>query len=381
MPTPHAPRYLDTADAVASFVAAIASAPEIALDTEGANFYRFVDRIYLLQLSTRDETAIIDPLAVGPIPSLGALLASPSVEVVIHDADGDLRLIEQDFGWRPTQLFDTRVAAQLLGLPPTGLAGLIERYLGVKLDKKHQRADWSMRPLPKDMLDYAAEDTAHLLALRDRLAEELVAALRWSWAVEEFAVIERAPRKREERPPAFLRFKEARRLYPRQLAILRELVAWREEVARAADRTLFRIAHDDLLVGIARAAPGSRHALSSVKGMTPFVLGRHAKALVDAVARGLAVEEGALPRFPGPPREAKEPDVARLVGLLKGARDVVAAKVGLDPSLLLPRERMEAVARRRPRTLEELAAVPGVRRWHVEVMGEALLVALSGLQG
>jgi ribonuclease D len=167
------PLYLDTADAVARFVHSIAGAPALALDTEGASFHRFVDRIYLLQLSTRDRSAIIDPLLAGPLPELGRIVEDPAVEVVFHDADYDLRLLHQDYGWRVTNIFDTRIAAQLLGIKAFGLAALLERYFGVKLDKKHQRADWSMRPLTPGMLDYAAQDTMYLLDLRDRLKAEL----------------------------------------------------------------------------------------------------------------------------------------------------------------------------------------------------------------
>ena len=145
--------YLDTVPAVDRFTAEIAGVTELALDTEGASFHRFVDRIYLLQLSTRDRHAVIDPMPIGTPAGLGALLESPDVEVVFHDADYDLRLLQQDYGWQITHIFDTRVAAQLLGFTAFGLAALLERYFEVKLDKKHQRADWSMRPLTADMLD------------------------------------------------------------------------------------------------------------------------------------------------------------------------------------------------------------------------------------
>ena len=169
VPTPHTPLYLDTPRTIDDFLGSIAQAQIVALDTEGASFHRFVDRIYLLQLSTREQTAVIDPLSIGTPVGLGTLLENPSVEVVFHDADYDLRLLQQDYGWQVRNIFDTRVAAQLLGYTAFGLAALLERFFAVKLDKKHQRADWSMRPLTPGMLDYAAQDTINLLELRDRL--------------------------------------------------------------------------------------------------------------------------------------------------------------------------------------------------------------------
>src|ERR1044071_9468529 len=153
--------YVDTPDGADRFLGTLADTRELALDTEGASFHRFVDRIYLLQLTAPTGSAIIDPLGVGELPALGRLLEDPEVEIVFHDADYDLRLLHQDYGWHVRRIFDTRVAAQLLGIKTFGLAALLEREFGVRLDKKHQRADWSMRPLTADMLDYAAQDTKY----------------------------------------------------------------------------------------------------------------------------------------------------------------------------------------------------------------------------
>ena len=145
--------YLDRVPDVDRFLNEISGVTELALDTEGASFHRFLDRIYLLQLSTRDRSAIIDPLPIGSPAQLGKLVESGNVEVVFHDADYDLRLLHQDYGWHVTNIFDTRIAAQLLGIKSFGLAALLEQFFDVKLDKKHQRADWSMRPLTPDMLE------------------------------------------------------------------------------------------------------------------------------------------------------------------------------------------------------------------------------------
>ncbi|MCC6432429.1 MAG: ribonuclease D, partial [Gemmatimonadaceae bacterium] len=221
-----APLYLDTADAVDRFLAELSGVRALALDTEGASFHRFVDRVYLLQLSTEHHEAVIDPLPIGVPARLGVLLEDRNVEVILHDADYDLRLLHQDYGWRVTNLFDTRVAAQLIGLRAFGLAALLEQYFGLKLDKKHQRADWSMRPLPADMLDYAAQDTRHLLGLRDRLRAELEKKGRWHWAEEEFRRAEGTKWDDEEPDTSFLRIKGARDLTRRELARLRELVRW-----------------------------------------------------------------------------------------------------------------------------------------------------------
>jgi ribonuclease D len=375
---PHQALYLDTDRDTSSFLRSIADVELLALDTEGASFHRFVDRIYLLQLSTRDRSAIIDPLPITKPEELGMLLENPAVQVVFHDADYDLRLVRQDYGWRVRNIFDTRVAAQLLGIRAFGLSALLEKYFGLKLDKKHQRADWSMRPLTRDMLDYAAQDTMHLLALRDRLADELQRAGRWEWAREEFVRIEETHWEDEDDSIAFLRMKGARDLNRRELAILRELVAWRNEVARKADRATFRVLGNEPMFEIVRTKPSTREALASIKGMPRGQLERSASDLLGAVRRGLALPESELPRFPKAMRWERDPDFDARVSALRTVREAAAVRLDMDPGVLCSRDRLEAVARRKPTTMEELYAIPELRRWQVEQMGEEFLRALSG---
>ena len=369
--------YLDATPAVETFTRAIADAREIALDTEGASFHRFVDRIYLLQLSTRNRHAIIDPLPLGHIDALGALLQDPAIEVVFHDADYDLRLLDQDYGWHITNIFDTRVAAQLLGYTSFGLAALLERFYGVKLDKKHQRADWSMRPLTPDMLDYAAQDTRHLLGLKDIISAELEQKGRMGWAREEFALLEGTKWPAEDAALGYLKLKGARDLSRRELAVLRELVPWRNEAAAHMDRATFRVLGNEQLLDIARTHPATRDALSKIKGMPRGILESRGNAILEAVQRGLAVPEGELPKFPRSPRWDKDPSFDARVSALKNARDAAATRLELDPGVLCSRDRMESVARRNPASVEELAEVSELRNWQKAELGEAFVEALK----
>jgi ribonuclease D len=374
---PHTPLYLDTAGAVDSFLTSISGTRILALDTEGASFHRFVDRIYLLQLSTREQTAVIDPLPIGTPARLGTLLEDPAVEVVFHDADYDLRLLQQDYGWHVRNIFDTRIAAQLLGLKAFGLAALLDKYFGVKLDKKHQRADWSMRPLTAGMLDYAAQDTINLLELRDRLKDQLEQSGRWEWAREEFALLEGTRWSGDDAGNAFLRMKGARDLTRRELAVLRELVAWRDAIAGQLDRATFRVVGNEQLLDISRRQPVTRETLAAIKGLPRGILESRAGELAEAVRRGLAAPESELPRFPKSPRWDRDPEFDARVNALKSARDAAASRFDLDPGVLAARDRLEAVARRNPATLEELESVPELKRWQRSVLGEDFLKALA----
>jgi ribonuclease D len=372
-----APLYLDTPDAVDRFLAGLGDISSIAIDTEGASFHRFVDRIYLLQLSTADHSAVIDPLPLGTPKQLGEILEDRSVQVILHDADYDLRLLHQDYGWRVTNLFDTRVASQLLGLRSFGLAALLELYFGIKLDKKHQRADWSMRPLTADMLDYAAQDTRHLIALRDLLRVELEKKGRLHWAHEEFQRAEGTHWEPEVANTSFLRMKGARDLTRRELARLRELVAWRDGIAAELDRAVFRVAGNETLLELSRIAPSTREALFAVKGFPRGMSESRAAEALAAIKRGDLVAETELPRFPKSTRWDREADFDDRVGRLKVVRDEAATRLDLDPGVLCSRDRMEAVARRNPRTVEDLSEVVELRRWQIEVLGAQFVEALG----
>jgi ribonuclease D len=369
--------YLDQVPEVDRFLTEISNVKELALDTEGASFHRFLDRIYLLQISTRDQSAIIDPLPIGSPAKLGQLLESKNVEVVFHDADYDLRLLHQDYGWHATNIFDTRVASQLLGIKSFGLAALLEQFFEVKLDKKHQRADWSMRPLTPDMLAYAAQDTRYLLQLKDHMKGELKRRGRMHWAEEEFARLEGTRWEAEDGMDGFLRIKGARDLSRRELAVLREVANWRNAVAAQLDRATFRVMGNEVLLEIARRAPKSTSELGAIKGMPKGMIERAGADIVAAIRRGMDAPEAELPKFPKGQRWNKDRDFDDKVGRLKAVRDAAATRLELDPGVLCSRERLENVARSGAKTVQDLAAVPDLRRWQIEEMGEGFVRALQ----
>ena len=353
-------------------------APVLAIDTEAASFHRHIDRIYLIQVSTRETTAIIDPVAVKDLSGFGALLEDPGIEVVFHDADYDLRLFDLQYGFRATSLFDTRVAAELLNEPGLSLAALLERHLDVRVDKRFQRADWSARPLSPEMLAYAANDTRYLVALRDLLKARLEETGRLVWAEEEFqqmALVRWAPD--EDREPGWLRLKGAKALPPRQLAILREVHRWRVDVAARMDRAEFRVLGNEALFEIARVAPTTVEALGAIKGIGRETLERRGRDIVAAVRRAQRLKGDELPRVERPPRRPREPEIEARLARLKEARTAITERLGLPPGVVCPNSMLEAIARGAPASLQELGALPGMRRWQVETFGADLLAALQ----
>src|ERR1700741_1765521 len=247
--------YIDTDQGLREVVDRLRGEPLIGADTEAAGYHRYFDRLSLVQPSSPTENFLIDPQAVPDLSPLGELFGRPGIEKIFHDADYDLRILDRDAGLSLAAIFDTQVAAAFLGERSLGLGSIAEKYLGLKLPKEHQRADWGEHPLTEGMKQYAATDTAHLPALRDRLRAALVEKGRLHWAEEEFR---RREQTRWEVPDesreAWMKVKGARDLPPRGMAVLRELYAWREGVARELDRATFRVLGNQALLEM-RAQP------------------------------------------------------------------------------------------------------------------------------
>ncbi len=360
-----------------ALVADLSREPLLAVDTEAASFHRFEDRVYLLQISSRERTAVVDPLAVQSLERFAGLLADPSIEVIFHDADYDLRLLERQYGIRAARLFDTRVAAQFLNEPGIGLAALLEKYFGVTLNKKYQRADWSARPLSTEMLAYAATDTRHLPALRDELRRQLEARGRLAWVEEEFGLLEGvAWTPADPAEPAYLRLKGAKALKGRELALLRALFDWREATARRLDRASFRILNNEPLFDMARQPPRTLEDLQRVRGVGPETIARRGPEILDAIEQAMAIPERDLPRLPRPMRRAADPAADARLERLKAARNIIAQRLDLAPGVTCPNGTLEEIARLAPGTVEELEGIPSLRRWQRKEFGRELLAVL-----
>jgi ribonuclease D len=350
----------------------------VAVDTEAASFHRHLDRVYLLQLSSRTETWLVDPLAVAGLPGFGELLADPGIEFVFHDADYDLRLLGHEFGFRATRLFDTRVAAQFLNEPGIGLAALLEKYFGARLDKQFQRADWSLRPLSPAMLEYAAADTRYLPRLRDELRQQLVGRGRLSWVEEECELLTRVRWPEPEAPELqALAVKGARALSPRALALFRELYVWRTRLAEELDRAAFRILGNEAMLALAEQPPADQAGLSRIRGVGRDLAERRGPEILTAIRRGLAVPEEDLPRYTRGPRYRVDPSFDGRLEQLKATRVALATRYELAPGVLSPNWLLESIARAAPANLDAMAEIPGIRRWQLREFGTELLAAVN----
>jgi ribonuclease D len=348
----------------------VAVQPVVAVDTEADSLHSYFDKVCLIQISIPGEDLIVDPLKRVDLGRFGALLAERGVLKVLHGADYDLRILNRDFGYTIANVVDTSICAQLLGYEGIGLAALLERHFGIQLDKSHQRADWAMRPLPRNMLEYAATDTRHLISLADKLRAELEALGRWEWAIEEFARLENIRFEKEEVEEPFRRMKGLGGLDRRTLAIVQRLYDLRDALARKADRPPFKIFSNEIILESARVKPSTPAELETVKPLPPSQRARFGRDIVRIVHEALALDEDALPQKSESRPWARDKTLESRVNKLKAARDKVVKELKIDPAVLAPRHVLTAVAE--AGTLD----VPAMREWQKRVVGEALLRAL-----
>ncbi len=372
--------FVQDPESAAGLRSVLSSTPRIALDCEAAGFHRYSDRLCLLQLSDGSEDFLFDTLAFNPAECVHEVLEDRDVTVVVHGGDYDLRLIDRDLGIRPRNLFDTRVAAALLGEPALGLAALVERLLGLVIDKKHQKADWARRPLPVELREYAAHDVRHLIRLADVLSFALREQGRMAWAQEEFAVLEGTRWVPADEEDPVTRVKGARRLKPRALLALREALEWRDDIARDLDRAPFRVAGNQALLAIAVERPRELEALSALPGVSTSLVRRRGRELLERLERVAAVPEAHLVRNPTRSRTRSErpsPEVQQRADCLKELRNAAAERLGIDRGTLLPNGVLMDLAQRIPILEEELSSIDGLRSWQISALGDPFLDALT----
>lgn len=363
------------AAAVAEICDHAARCGRVALDTEADSFHSYRSKLCLIQLSFCGRNAVIDPLGVTirELEPLAALLADPSIPVFVHGADYDVRILDRDLGVRVTGIRDTQAAALLLGEEQTGLAALLGTYLGTVLDKRFQRADWGARPLSRELLCYAVNDTAHLESLAELLEARLRALGRLAWWVEECQALEtvcwEAP---APDPLAFERIKGASSLAGDPRDRLAALFRWREDVAAARDVAPFRIVRNEVLLEVAKAGPNTLSDLGEIAGVGPGVARRWGREMLD-VMREVSPAPARVVRPRMPVDRAREERVRSL----RDARDHRAKELCVAPGVLAPRSALESVVDHPPEGEEDLKDLLQ-RRWRAEVLAAVLLPIVAG---
>ena len=365
------PVWIATPAALQKLADELRSWSRIAVDTESNSLHAFHEQLCLIQFSTPQTDYLVDPLALDDLSPIASIFANLQIEKIFHAVEYDLVCLKRDSNISVVNLFDTMQAARILGYKRVGLDSVLEAKLGIKLDKKYQKADWGERPLAREMLNYARLDTHHLLDLRDRLQTELQTRGRWELACEEFVRLALGNGNGKAEVPAWQRVKGAQKFSDRQLTILQELCAWREKHAKHMNRPPFKVIDDRRLVSIVQALPGTQDDLAAI-GLTARQIHLYGYEILHAVGRGKKTSMIKRPRSIRP-----NPAFLDRLNVLSEWRKTAGVKIGVESDIVLPKNWMHLIAERNPKNLHDLAALMPNAPWRMGQFGEEILKVLA----
>jgi ribonuclease D len=353
----------------------LARQPILAVDTESNSLFAYQEQVCLIQFSTSQEDFLVDPLAFEDLSPLAPLFADEKIEKVFHAAEYDVLSMRRDFEFSFANLFDTMVAARILGWDEMGLGAILRAEFGVELNKRYQRANWGKRPLTADMLDYARLDSRYLIPLRHRMKKELIASGRWPLALEDFNRLRFVNgRNPEETPLNCWRISGAYDLNPRQAAVLHQLCLYRDQIARSINQPVFKVLGDKALLAIASEMPKDWQQLEQSSHLSHKQMHRYGEDLLRAVERGIEAEPLRPPRSPRPDDQY----LARL-DALRNWRKNTAREMGVNSDVVLPRDLLQAIASTKHLDRESLSAVMNQIPWRLEHYGDQILNLLHNL--
>lgn len=390
-PTPSnipAPRLVRSAGEFAEMIAHLREQPLIAVDTESDSLFRYHPRVCLIQISACANGADAQPTPADPIPTvdylldplnyhrlqpLGEILADPQVEVLFHAAENDVRLLNRDFNFRCANIYDTQLAARILGRNGVGLAAMLQDEFGVVSDKSMQRTDWGRRPLTPQQMTYAQLDTHYLPVLRQRQMEKLKAADRWAEAQEGFAALAELRYEEPAQERTFWRMKQTREVDEADLGLLEELWSWREITAERMDRPPFKVLGDTVLGELTQRKPTSLAELGQIRGFSDRQIQRFGREILEAVRLGRQRPAPPFPELTVRPEQMLSADERSRYDALRQWRTETANERGVDPDIVFNNDTLLQIATQRPATVEALQQISSIGPWKARTYGPAVL--------
>lgn len=367
------PVWVDKDNLLKQMIADLSTQPRLAVDTESNSLHAYREQVCLIQFSTPTTDYVIDPLALDDLSVLGPLFSNPNIEKIFHAAEYDLICLRRDFHFQFSNLFDTMHAARVLGYPFVGLDNLLAEKFQFEMDKRHQKADWAMRPLTPAQLDYARLDTHFLFQLRDMLEAELKENDRLEIACEDFVrACQQDPPVEKINGNSWKRFSTRKDISPRELTILSELCIARDRIAERMNRPVFKVIADALLLDIVRNLPEKDVDLAAL-GLSPKQIRLWGSEILEAVKRGTVA--------PLVEREqSRRPNDATLKRLqkLKSWRKSVAEEIKVESDIILPKTYLTRLAEHPPRSMAELKSLMSDSPTRFEKYGEQLYQLVGG---
>ncbi len=374
-----AQRYIiiDSISKLEAFSVKLAKHKIMGVDLESDSMYHFKEKVCLIQIASAQATAIIDPLQISDLSLLEPLFRRADIQKVFHGADYDVRSLYRDFRIAVNNLFDTELACRFLGFKESGLNSVLKKKYNVHLDKKNQRKDWSKRPLPEEMVAYAAKDVHYLIPLAKSLQQELIQKGRLAWVQEECNYLSGVRPPPVDSEPLFMAFKGAGKLSPRGLAVLEELLQLRRKIAQAQDKPLFRIIGNKSILMLAEARPVSHPKLHETGALGPKQIDRYGKEIIAAIKKALQRSAKDLPKYPRKAAPMVPAIVAKRVKELRNWRDLKAKKLQIDPAIICTRAQISALAVQSPQNLDSLTRNNDLKNWQVAEFGRDIVDILK----
>ena len=368
---------IENSSQLAQFVSQIENETTIGVDVEADSMYHFKEKVCLIQMATANINVVIDPLVIKDLSALKPIFKRSDIQKIFHGADYDVRSLYRDFKFKINNLFDTELASRFLGFPESGLEAVLKKKFAIALDKKFQRKDWSRRPLPREMIAYAAEDARYLLPLAQDLTKELNDRGRFSWVHEECEILSKVRPNTNGTEQLFVNFKGAGKLDSRSLAILEALLQCRREIARKKDRPLFRIIGSRPLLELAETQPNNMKELEKTKVLSSKQIGMYGKLILAAINSAIKIPQKDLPVYPRRKAPRVPASAAERVKSLRKWRDGQAEKLAMDPSLILTRSLISTLAVQKPLKLSDLSRIKEIKKWQIREFGKEILEALG----
>jgi ribonuclease D len=349
----------------------------IGVDLEADSMYHFKEKVCLVQIATRDINAVIDSLQIRDLSALKPIFNHGEIRKVFHGADYDIRSLFRDFQIIVNNLFDTQLACRFLGIKETSLEAVLRKRYQINLNKKFQRKDWSRRPLPEEMMTYAAEDVRYLVPLAQHLESKLKLMGRLSWVAEECEHLSKVRPVEGEPGALFLHFKGAGKLDRPSLAVLEALLQFRKKIGRKKDKPLFRIVSNGSLMNLAAAKPMSLKHLKKTNALSPDQINMYGREIVAAVKAARNIADSALPVYPRKRPPAVSAQIGKRVKALRNWRDFQAKKLDIDPALILTNALISTLATQNPLRINELSKIAEMKKWQRNTFGKDVVSILK----
>jgi ribonuclease D len=349
----------------------------VAVDLEADSMYHYQERVCLIQMAQNGRVWVIDPLKIDNMAPLATVFGDESTEKIFHGADYDIRSLYRDFRIEVSNLFDTELASRFLGISQTGLGNVLASRFNIHVEKKYQKKDWSKRPLPPDMIAYAAGDVLYLHALSDLLKAELIDAGRDQWVREECRLLTGVRPAEMNHNPLFWRFSGAGRLDRRSLAVLEAVLKVRNQIAQKKDRPVFKIMSSRAVLRLAVEKPVTLSELKESGVLSEKQIAMYAGDLLAAVNKAMDLSLEDLPIYPRKKKPPSDPQIAHRIKALRTRREAIAHSLKMPAGQLINNSQLSVLATVNPENIEALSHINGIKAWQIDAFGGELISALN----